>query len=354
MRSIPAILVVIYPAVAAAWPLPIAPSAQIPHPAVVRVIAAEPDAESMGTGALVAVDAAHGLVVTNWHVVRDATGSITVVFPDGFRSGALVLKTDRDWDLAALAIQRPRVQPLPLAIEPPRAGEPLSIAGYGPEGVYRAAAGRCVKYHSPGGNLPYEILEVDVEARRGDSGGPICNSRGEIAGILFGAGGNLWFGGYTMGSYCGRVRMFLAAAYVDFRRLPGSTTMVAQAPPPQPAPATTLAALPPPPSTEGPSPKIASSPQQGLPETPIFPSRKEVAEGEPLSPASNGKIAVQRPDPPAASPPSSPVAQVAPAAQAPQVEPLSNRTEQMKTVLAVIGVIAILYHALRLAGSVVG
>ena len=158
----------------------------------------------MGSGALVAVDAAHGLVVTNWHVVRDATGPITVVFPDGFRSGARLLKIDHDWDLAALAIQRPSVKPLPLAVDPPRPGEPLSIAGYGPDGTYRAVMGRCVKYHSPGGNLPYEIVEVDVEARRGDSGGPICNSRGEIAGVLFGAGGNLWMGGYTMGSYCGR------------------------------------------------------------------------------------------------------------------------------------------------------
>ena len=219
-----------------AWPSPLAPAAQTPHPAVVRIIAAEPDGASLGTGALVAVDEAHGLVVTNWHVVRDATGPITVVFPDGFRSGALLLKTDHDWDLAALAIQRPQAQPLPLATEPPRPGEPLSIAGYGPEGAYRAVAGRCVKYHTPGGNLPHEILEVDVEARRGDSGGPICNSRGEIAGILFGAAGNMWSGGYTMGSYCGRVRLFLAAAYVDFQRLPGNTTMVAQAPAPQPPP----------------------------------------------------------------------------------------------------------------------
>ena len=43
-----------------------------------------------------------GLVVTNWHVVRDATGQVEVVFPDGFRSAAKVLATDPDWDLAAL------------------------------------------------------------------------------------------------------------------------------------------------------------------------------------------------------------------------------------------------------------
>ena len=343
-----------------AWPSTAAPAAQIPHPAVVRVIAAEQDGALLGTGALVFIDEAHGLVVTNWHVVRDATGPITVVFPDGFRSGALLLKADRDWDLAALAIQRPRVQPLPLATEAPRPGEPLSIAGYGPEGAYRAVMGRCVKYHTPGGNLPHEILEVDVEARRGDSGGPICNSRGEIAGILFGAAGNMWSGGYTMGSYCGRVRLFLAAAYVDFQRLPGNTTMVAQAPAPQPPPTTGLASLPPPPAENY---SGAGPPRQVLPETVIFPAEpsslsRSVATTGPFggSQSTGGKVALNRPSPPGSVPlpSSSPVAQVSPATAVPQTELVPRRTDQIKTVLAVIGIIAILFHGLRLLGSSVG
>ena len=235
VKNLLAVLVALCPAVATAWPSPAAPAAQTPHPAVVRVIAAEPNGASLGTGALVAVDEAHGLVVTNWHVVRDATGPITVVFPDGFRSGALLLKTDRDWDLAALAIQRPQAQPLPLATEPPRPGEPLSIAGYGPEGAYRAVAGRCVKYHTPGRKPPAR----DPGSRRRGTTGVIPADRfataaARLPASCLGPAGNMWSGGYTMGSYCGRVRLFLAAAYVDFQRLPGNTTMVAQAPAPQP------------------------------------------------------------------------------------------------------------------------
>ncbi len=344
-----------------AWPSSAAPAAQIPHPAVVRVIAAEQDGASLGTGALVYVDEARGLVVTNWHVVRDATGPITVVFPDGFRSGALVLKTDRDWDLAAVAIQRPRVQPLPLAMEAPRPGEPLSIAGYGPEGAYRAVVGRCVKYHTPGGNLPHEILEVDVEARRGDSGGPICNSRGEIAGILFGAAGNLWSGGYTMGSYCGRVRLFLAAAFVDFQRLPGNTAMVAQAPAPQLPPAISgLASLPPPPPENY---AVAGPPRQVLPETTIIPGAgnstlRPVATTYPFggSQSAGGKVGANWPSPPdlLPSPSNSPVAQVSPATAVPPAELAPSRADHIKTILAVIGVISILFHGLRLLGSTVG
>jgi hypothetical protein len=144
-------------------------------------------------------------VITNWHVVRDAAGHIQVLFPDGFRSVGRVLKVDRDWDLAAVLIWRPNVDAVPLASNAPRPGETLSIAGYG-SGDYRLASGRCIQYVSPGRNLPFEIIELSRAARQGDSGGPIFNQRGELAGVLFGAGQ-----GTTAGSYCGRVRGFLSS-----------------------------------------------------------------------------------------------------------------------------------------------
>ena len=178
-----------------------------PHPAVVRVMVPERNATSHGSGTLVDTHDRYGLVVTNWHVVQDATSTIMVVFPDGFQTGARVLKTDRDWDLAALAIWRPRVQPVPIALQPPQPGETLTIAGYG-SGNYRSVSGRCTQYVSPGGQLPYEMVEVAVRARQGDSGGPIFNQRGEMAGVLFGSGS-----GRTSGSYAGRVRQFLSTVW---------------------------------------------------------------------------------------------------------------------------------------------
>ena len=214
------------------WP---APAAQTAHPAVVRVTALERGGASLGSGVLVAVDQSHGLVLTNWHVVRDAAGPILVSFPDGFTSGAVVLATDHTWDLAALAIWRPNVQPTPIATEPARPGDVLTIAGYGADS-YRAVSGRCTEYLSPGGNNPPEIVEVNVAARQGDSGGPIFNARGEVAGVLFGANDSFLEGQYTMGSYCGRVRRFVASVGGDFQRLPASSTMIARQPPPaQPA-----------------------------------------------------------------------------------------------------------------------
>lgn len=198
--------------------------AKPPHPAVVRIIAPSGNSLSLGSGALVAVAGQHGLVVTNWHVVRDATGIIQVAFPDGFRSPALVLKTDAEWDLAALAIWRPRVEPIPLAAQAPRPGEPLTIAGYG-SGVYREVTGRCTQYVAPGVNQPFEMVELSARARQGDSGGPILNARGELAGVLFGASFR-----ETTGSYCGRVRQFLASVADEFQRLQPVDTLLARAP----------------------------------------------------------------------------------------------------------------------------
>ena len=53
-----------------------------PHPAVVRVMVPERNATSHGSGTLVDTHDRYGLVVTNWHVVQDATSTIMVVFPD--------------------------------------------------------------------------------------------------------------------------------------------------------------------------------------------------------------------------------------------------------------------------------
>ncbi len=197
-----------------AWPWSVTAPPEPPHPAVARIIALDLKGASLGTGTLVAVSDTHGLVVTNWHVVRDARGAILVLFPDGFASPATVLRTDRDWDLAALAIWRPRATPVAIAQEAPRPGDWLAIAGYG-QGAYRTVKGICTQYLAPKLNLPRELVELRAAARQGDSGGPIFNSRGELAGVLFGSGGS-----ETMGSYCGRVREFLAPLKEPFYRLP--------------------------------------------------------------------------------------------------------------------------------------
>ena len=178
--------------------------AQQPHPAIVRVEVVEPGTISHGSGTLIGSDASYGWVVTNWHVVRGAGTNVTVQFPGGFSSPATIAKTDENWDLALLVIHRPPVQPLPMAAYVPTPGEPLFIAGYG-SGKFRLAPGECVGYAAPDAGFPQEMIDVSVPARKGDSGGPIVNSQGQVAGVLFGSGGGL-----TTGTHVGRLRQFLA------------------------------------------------------------------------------------------------------------------------------------------------
>jgi S1-C subfamily serine protease len=305
-----------------------------PHPAVVRVMSPLADGAAFGSGTLVAVNCNCGLVVTNWHVVRDAAGPILVTFPDGFRSGATVLRADRDWDLAALVVWRPNAAPVTLSADAPRPGDPLTIAGYG-SGDYRTASGCCTQYVAPGTNRPFEMVELSAPARNGDSGGPIFNSRGELAGVLFGSAS-----GRTTGSYCGRVRGFLGPIVDDFRR--ADALWIAQHPP---GDSTRQVAV----SSGGPISVESGLPQVSgyLPPGGPLPARpfQQPAAPSPVT------AAIGSPQPSAGTsllPPPS----VAPAAAPESPQPHGNtRLDQIKTVLAAVGGFLLLFHALRLLGS---
>src|SRR5690242_11078894 len=53
LKTLLAVLIVACPTAASAWPSAFAPPAQVPHPAVARIIVAEKDGTSMGSGSLV-------------------------------------------------------------------------------------------------------------------------------------------------------------------------------------------------------------------------------------------------------------------------------------------------------------
>lgn len=186
-----------------------------PHPAVARILAYEKGAHSFGSGTLISSQGKYGVLLTNHHVVRDAVGLVQVHFPYGFASYAAVVYVDKTWDLAVLLISRPAQIPIvSLAKDYPKTGDPLWIAGYG-SGNYRLAGGRCTKYVMPEIGLSNELIEVSINARQGDSGGPIFNRKGELAGVLFGSDLN-----NTVGSYCGRLRTFLGQAQSAIERVP--------------------------------------------------------------------------------------------------------------------------------------
>ena len=244
-------------------------SDQTPHPAVARIIAPESTGVSLGSGVLVDINGSQGLVLTNWHVIRDSRSAVLVQFADGFQSAGTVIRFDEAWDLAAISIWKPKANPVPLAQRNPIPGEPLSIAGYG-RGAYREQRGRCTEYLSPGSGYPKELVELQAPARQGDSGGPILNTDGRLAGVLFGEGN-----GRTVGSCTSRLRVFLASVGSDgFEPTPSSvaahTTHQIQK---QPMQSTELAMPPVQASSRSPRmyPTAVSSPVQPMPQTAAMP-----------------------------------------------------------------------------------
>ncbi|MDR3181622.1 MAG: serine protease [Planctomycetaceae bacterium] len=193
-----------------------------PLPNVVRVIAFDKAGQSFGSGSYIGVCREYGIIVTNRHVVAEADGLVHVHFPGGFSTFGAVIKSDAKWDLALVAVSKPpeTVPVLNITDKAVMPGEAIWIAGYG-GGKYRIAPGQCTRYLTPdnpavGAKAVYEIMEVMIASRYGDSGGPILNVRGELAGVLFGSD----MVQFTAGSYSGRVNRFLNSTTEQMQRLP--------------------------------------------------------------------------------------------------------------------------------------
>ena len=140
-------------------------------------------AASLGSGFI--IDDA-GIVVTNFHVIENAE-EITVTLADETSFTAKVLGQDKKTDIAVLKIDPGdtaltavpfgdsdslRVGDWVLAI-----GNPFGLGGTVTAGIV-SARGRDI------GNGPYDdFIQTDASINRGNSGGPLFNTEGEVIGI---------------------------------------------------------------------------------------------------------------------------------------------------------------------------
>jgi len=136
---------------------------------------------ALGSGFVLSED---GYVVTNNHVVKDAT-SVKVTFQNGDSFDAKVVGTDGKTDLALLKIKsdkpfahvdwtkkEAKVGDTVMAV-----GNPFGLGGTVTRGII-SARGRDI------GNGPYDdFLQVDAAINKGNSGGPTFNLDGEVVGI---------------------------------------------------------------------------------------------------------------------------------------------------------------------------
>jgi hypothetical protein len=184
---------------------------------------------TLGTGTLVDVDGEQGLVVTCAHLFRDSAGTIVVTFPDGRAYAARLLRVDATADLAALAIAAPALEPVTLAGAYPQRGDPLVSCGYGSDGRLWCNRGQALGYVTTLGRQGRDVLELSGAARFGDSGGPVLNRDGHLVAVLFGTNGRV-----VDGTFCGRIRQFLAGLSPRFRQRAPDVPPVAKAPLPGP------------------------------------------------------------------------------------------------------------------------
>jgi S1-C subfamily serine protease len=180
---------------------------------VAFVVGAEIEGDKRMTGTAFVVDAEQRLLVTCHHVARDAT-TVKLLFPTRDSKGrvvaersvnlanavwieARVLAVDEKRDLVLLQAESlpATALTLPLAAEEPEPGEELDLIGN--PGVSQAlfgyAGGRVRQNYQrtwtaagEGGwlkKLDSRVIESYVQGNGGDSGAPVFNQRGEIAGM---------------------------------------------------------------------------------------------------------------------------------------------------------------------------
>jgi Do/DeqQ family serine protease len=147
----------------------------------------ERQAQSLGSGVIVSAD---GYVVTNNHVVAGSGGSrptVSVILADKRELPAKIVGLDEQTDLAVLKIEGRNLPTLPWGDSSKLKVAEWVLAIGNPFGVFSqtvtlgivSATGRSVE-----GLSAYEdFIQTDAAINRGNSGGALINSRGELVGI---------------------------------------------------------------------------------------------------------------------------------------------------------------------------
>ena len=143
------------------------------------------ESRSLGSGFFISAD---GLIVTNNHVVKDAT-EIEVVLEDGRELEAELVGTDEKTDLAVLKVKEPGTYDFvkfETDVELRRGdwvvalGNPFGFGGTATAGII-SADGR--RLRGDGASTYTDFLQIDASINRGNSGGPTFDLNGRVIGV---------------------------------------------------------------------------------------------------------------------------------------------------------------------------
>lgn len=141
--------------------------------------------EGTGTGF---VWSDQGYVVTNYHVIQDASGAVVTLEHEDYE--AELVGAAKDKDIAVLKIQAPpeKLRPLPLGSSNDlQVGQKVFVIG-NPFGLDKtlttgvvSAIGREIR--SVTGRLIQGVIQTDAAINPGNSGGPLLDSAGRVIGV---------------------------------------------------------------------------------------------------------------------------------------------------------------------------
>lgn len=152
---------------------------------------------ALGTGFLIE---ARGVYVVTTDKIAAASSDLKVVLDDTTELPAKLVGRDVDLDLALLSVERPRLTGLPLGDSNDlKIGEWLVVLGnpFGEEvtastGIVsstgREAAGSLMQDRGMGYRTFRMFLQTDARIHRGNSGGPVLDTAGQVIGVAVATG----------------------------------------------------------------------------------------------------------------------------------------------------------------------
>jgi Do/DeqQ family serine protease len=154
--------------------------------------------QSDGSGVI--IDAKNGYIVTNYHVVENAS-EITITLLDNRSFPAKVVGTDEGSDLALLQTKQPNLTAMSISDSSHLEVGDYVVAIGNPFGLQHTVTAGIVSALGRSGINPdgYEdFIQTDASINPGNSGGALVNLRGELIGInsmiLSRSGGNIGIG----------------------------------------------------------------------------------------------------------------------------------------------------------------
>ena len=179
--------------------------------------------QGAGSGVIISPD---GYIVTNNHVVQDAS-KIEIILNDKRSYEGTVVGTDPSTDLAVIKIKESnlpfltygnsddvRIGEWVLAV-----GNPFNLTSTVTAGIVSAKARNINILGAPDGSSIESYIQTDAAVNRGNSGGALVNTRGELVGINAAiASGNGFYAGYSFAIPANIVKK-VVGDLIDFREV---------------------------------------------------------------------------------------------------------------------------------------